>query len=234
MKEWVAHPTLRRAIARVRDACSAIGMARLPWAVPRWLVQREFLVTVKNLTDPLPPISPHPGVVWRRLTDTEVPDLLAGSPTLSPDEVMRRRGEGQRCWVGWMGETPAHWRWETDGDAYLPYLGRSVRPLDGDLWVADVYTHPSHRRRGLYTTATVMAMHRAREEGHRRLIGLIAGWNRPALRVAETRLQRAVVGSVGYWELGWRRPPIVTGNVRLDGEGYVFVVRGGATPSRSA
>ena len=103
-----------------------------------------------------------------------------------------------------------------------------MRPLDGDLWVADVYTHPSYRRRGLYTTATAMAMHRARAAGHRRLIGLIAGWNRPALRVAEIRLQRAVVGSVGYWALGRRRPPIVTGSVRLDAAGYVFVPRAGA------
>ena len=88
--------------------------------------------------------------------------------------------------MGWIGETAAHWRWETDVEAYLPYLRRSVRPLDGDLWVTDVYTHPSYRRRGLYTTATAMAMHRARARGHTRLIGLIARWNRPALRVAET------------------------------------------------
>ena len=197
LEERARHPMLRRSICRFQDACSAIGIARLPWALARWLIRRELLVTVKDLTAPLPPIPPRPEVVWQRLTDAEVPGLLATSPTLSPGEVTRRRREGQQCWVGWIGETPAHWRWETNREAYLPYLCRSVRPLDGDLWVTDFYTHPSHRRRGLYTTATVMAIHRAREEGHRRLIGLIAGWNRPALRVAELRLQRAVVGSVG-------------------------------------
>jgi GNAT superfamily N-acetyltransferase len=227
----MSYPTLRRSIFRVRDACDAIGIARLPWSVPRWLIRREFLVTVKDLTGPLPPISPLPGVAWRRLTDPDVPRLLAASPTLSAGEVARRRREGQQCWIGWRGDTAAHWRWETDGTAYLPYLRRSVRPLDGDLWVADVYTHPSHRRRGLYTTATVMAMHRARELGHRRLIGLIAGWNRPALRVAETKLQRAVIGSVGYWGLGWRQSPIVTGSVRLDADGYVLVPRYGTSSS---
>lgn len=225
MTERARHASLRRTAARLRDAGHAIGIARMPWTVPRWLIRREFLVTVKDLTGPLPPISPLPDVDWRRLTDAELPSLLASSPTLSSAEIERRLHEGQECWVGWRGETAAHWRWETDGRAYLPYLHRSVRPLDGDLWVADVYTHPSHRRRGLYTTATVMAMHRARTRGHRRLIGLIAGWNWLALRVAETRLQREIVGSVGYWALGRWRPPIVTGRVRLDAEEHVFVPR---------
>ncbi len=215
--------TLRQAVSRLRDAGIAIGLARLAWTAPRWLIQREFLVTVKDLTGPLPAISPLSGVTWRRLTDTDLPRLLACSPTLSQTEVRRRRQEGQECWVGWIGETAAHWRWETAGETYLPYLRRIVRPLDGDLWVADVYTHPSHRRRGLYTTATAMAMHRARARGQTRLIGLIAGWNRPALRVAETRLQRAVVGTVGYWALGCWRSPILTGGVRLDATGRVIV-----------
>jgi GNAT superfamily N-acetyltransferase len=209
------------------------GIAGLAWTAPRWLIRREFLVTVKDLTGPLPRIPPSPDVAWRRLTNAELPGLLASSPTLSPAEVGRRRQEGQECWVGWIGDTAAHWRWETDGEAYLPYLRRFVRPLDGDLWVADVYTHPSYRRRGFYTTATVMAMHRARARGHTRLIGLIAGWNRPALRVAETKLQRAVVGSVGCWVLGPWRPPIVTGSVQLDDRGRVFVPScAGAAPTR--
>jgi GNAT superfamily N-acetyltransferase len=189
------------------------------------LIRREFLVTVKDLRGTLPPISPLPDVTWRRLADAEVPCLLASSPTLSQAEVRRRLREGQECWVGWAGETVAHWRWETHGEAYLPYLRRFVRPLDGDLWVADVYTHPSQRRRGLYTTATVMAMHRARERGHRRLVGLIAAWNSPARHVAEVTLQRAVVGTAGYWALGrWRRA-IVTGSVQLDDGGRLFVPR---------
>jgi hypothetical protein len=51
------------------------------------------------------------------------------------------------------------------------------------------------------------------------------------LRVAETKLQRAVIGSVGYWGLGWRQSPIVTGSVRLDADGYVLVPRYGTSSS---
>jgi hypothetical protein len=216
-------PTLRRLVHRVRDARETIGVVGLTWAAPRWLIRREFLVTVKDVTGPLPPIGPAPDVVWRRLTDADVPRLVAASPTLAPAEVGRRLREGQECWVAWIGEVAAHWRWETCGETHLPYLHRSVRPLDGDRWVVEVYTHPSQRRRGLYAAATVMAMHRAREHGGRRLIGLIAGWNAPARRVAEERLQRHVVGTVGYWALGRWRPPFVTGSVSLDERGRVFV-----------
>jgi GNAT superfamily N-acetyltransferase len=214
---------LRRLAHRILDARRTIGVMQLARAAPRWLMRREFLVTVKDLTGPLPPIAPSPGVAWRRLTAAEIPQLVAKSPTLTAAEVWRRLREGQECWVGWLDGTPAHWRWETCTETHCPYLRRAVRPLDGDLWIVDVYTHPARRRRGLYTAATVTAMHRARERGHRRLIGLIAAWNLPVRRIAEDALQRTVVGTVGYWAVGRERPPLVTGRVRLDRRGRVFV-----------
>jgi GNAT superfamily N-acetyltransferase len=227
-------PTLRL-VHRLRDASRTMGIARLAWTAPRWSIRREFLITVKDLTGALPPISPVPGVSWRRLAGAEVPALVASSSTLCPAEVWRRLREGQECWVGWMGTKAAHWLWQTHGETHLPYLHRSVRPLDGDLWVVEVYTHPSERRRGLYTTSIVMAMHRARERGYVRLIGLIAAWNTPARRVAEEKLQRAVVGTVGYWAFGWRRSYFVTGSARLDdGEHVCVPARPGVPPSPGA
>jgi GNAT superfamily N-acetyltransferase len=200
-----------------------MGVGRLAWTAPSWLVRREFVVMVKDLTGPLPPPVRSSGVVWRRLAAAEIPRLLAESPTLTEPEIWRRLREGQECWVGWAGDIPGHWRWETTTETHLPYLRRAVRPIDGDLWIVDVYTRPSLRRRGLYTAATVAAMHRARERGHQRLIGLIAVWNAPARRLAEQKLQRSVVGSLGHWTIGPWRPPLVTGRARLDEWGRVFV-----------
>jgi hypothetical protein len=214
---------LRRLAHQVLDARRAIGVMKLARTAPRWLMRREFLVTVKDLTGPLPPIPPSPGVAWRRLAAAEIPQLVARSPTLTAVEVSRRLREGQECWVGWMDGVPAHWRWETCTETHLPYLRRAVRPLEGDLWIVDVYTHPARRGRGLYTAATVTAMHRARERGHRRLVGLIAAWNLPVRRIAEEKLQRSVVGTVGYWTVRRGHPPLVTGRVQVDGSGRVFV-----------
>jgi GNAT superfamily N-acetyltransferase len=214
---------LRRLAHRVLDAERTIGLVKLASTAPRWLIRREFLVTVKDLTGPLPPIGPSPGVAWRRLTSADIPQLVASSLTLTAGEVWRRLREGQECWVGWMDDIPAHWRWEACTETYFPYLRRAVRPLDGDLWIVDVYTHPARRRRGLYKAATVTAMHRARARGHQRLIGLIAAWNIPVRRIAEEELQRSVAGTVGYWTVGRSRPALVTGRVRLDERGRVFV-----------
>lgn len=99
---------LRRLAHRVLDAERTIGLVKLASTAPRWLIRREFLVTVKDLTGPLPPIGPSPGVAWRRLTSADVPQLVASSPTLTAGEVWRRLREGQECWVGWMDDIPAH------------------------------------------------------------------------------------------------------------------------------
>jgi hypothetical protein len=216
---------VRRLAHRVLDAKRTIGLIELARMAPRWLMRREFVVTVKDLTGPLPSIVPSPGVAWRCLAAAEIPRLVASSPSLTAAEVWQRVREGQECWVGWIGDIAAHWRWETWTETHLPYLRRAVRPLDGDLWTVDAYTHPTQRRRGLYTAATVTAMHRAREHGHRRMIGLLATWNSPVRHIAEEKLQRSVVGTVGYWTVcGWR-PPLVTGRVQLDASGCVFVPR---------
>lgn len=222
---------LRRTAHRLRDAQRAIGTLRLAWTGPVWLARREYLVTVKDLRGPLPPLPPTAGLAWRPLERGQATSLVASSPTLSALEIRRRLGEGQECWVAWVGGTAVHWRWETRGEAYLPYLRRPIRPLPGDVWVVEVYTHPALRGRGLYARGTVMAMHRARDEGAVRLIGLIAGWNRPARRVAEEKLGRTVVGSAGFWALGWRRYHFVTGDAGLDAEGRI-VVRPAAGPGR--
>jgi GNAT superfamily N-acetyltransferase len=215
--------TLRGVAARIRDARHAVGIAGLVGSAPAWLVRREYLATVKDLTDPVPRVPAIPGIAWRLLERAEVPLLVASSPRLSGADVWRRLGEGQECWVAWLDNAAVHWRWETRRDAYLPYLQRHARPLTGDLWVVEVYTQPSHRGRGLYVAGTLMAMQRARDRGDLRLIGLIAGWNRTARRVAEEKLQRTVVGTVGYWGSGRWRCHFATGEIALDGDGRVFI-----------
>ena len=120
-------------------------------------------------------------------------------------EVRRRLDEGQECWAAWIDGELAHWRWEATRPAFLPYLGRTLRPEAGDLCVVDVYTVPRYRDRGLHTAGTFLALERARARGLARLVGLVAWWNTPARRVMEGKTGRTVVGSVGYWTVGLGR-----------------------------
>jgi hypothetical protein len=208
---------------RLQEARRALGDVEQAGVLARWLVRREYLVTVKDLRGDLPTARPVDGVRWRPLDDAEIPLVAATRPTLTEAEVRHRLAEAQQCWVGWVGERPVHWRWEADADVHLPYLGRRLRPNPGERWVVDVYTDPAHRARGLYTASTALALRRAREHGFVHLLGMVASWNRPARHVMQVKVGRKVIGSVGYWQVGpWRRY-FSRGAVRFAPDGAIRV-----------
>jgi GNAT superfamily N-acetyltransferase len=213
----------RTLLFRLREARRALPARDLATALAAWLVRRVYLVTSRNLRDPLPSPPSVPGVTWTTLREADIVLLVASKPTLTDAEVRGRLAEGQRCAVGWLDGRPAHWRWEADGEVYLPYLGRRLRPGVGDRWVTDVYTHPAYRGRGLYTASTMLALRQARDQGLTRMLGMVSAWNRPAIHVMTAKAGRAVIGTVGYWQLGpWRRY-FARGEVGIDAMGAVTV-----------
>jgi GNAT superfamily N-acetyltransferase len=217
----------RTLLFRLREAGRALPARDLATALAAWLVRRVYLVTSRDLRDPLPSPPSVRGVAWTTLREADIVRLVASKPTLTDAEVRARLAEGQRCAVGWLDGRPVHWRWETDGEAYLPYLGRRLRPGAGERWVTDVYTHPGHRGRGLYTVSTLRAMRQAREEDRTRLLGMVSAWNRPAIHVMTAKTGRAVIGAVGYWQLGpWRRY-FARGDVAFDAS-RALIVRPGS------
>ena len=75
----------------------------------------------------------------------------------------------------------------------------------GDYLIAEAFTAPAFRRRGLHTAASLRCLQEARALGCVRLVGCIAPWNAPSLMVARRRMGRHVVGVAGSWALGpWR------------------------------
>jgi hypothetical protein len=114
--------------------------------------------------------------------------------------------EGADCSVWWVDGAPAHWRWETDREVYLSYLGARVGPREGDLLTAEVFTHPGFRNRGFYTRASLYGLQRARARGYLRVIGLVGTWNRPVYQVMTSKTGYSFTGRVGLWRVGsWRR-----------------------------
>ena len=210
-------------VFRVQELHRAVGTARLAPTALAWFVAREFIVVAKTLQSPLPCPKSCRDMEWTRLTESALRHVLAADPALTEREIRRRLGEAQRCYLCWIRGELAHLRWETYAEAYLPYLGRSFRPMVGDVLITEAYTCPGFRNQNIHTISSFHAMDQARGKGFQRLIGLAARWNTPALS-AMRKAGRLPIGTVGY-QSGLRgRTYFATGTVQFDGGGNVYVL----------
>lgn len=207
---------MRRFIHRLLDAYRTLGLRRMLWVAPQWLLRQEYLVLVKDLRLPLPEVPAHESLRWTGFTEAQIDRVLAINPALSEAEIRRRLKEGQECLLCWIGESLVHYRWDATASPYLPYLGKTLRFLEGDIHATDIFTHPAFRGRGIQTASSIMALHRARDLGLSRSIGIVAWWNAPSLRVNLQKTGRSVAGTVGFWNAGLWRYYFTTGNVYLD------------------
>jgi GNAT superfamily N-acetyltransferase len=216
MPAMVSAPSGRAVAFRALEAIRLLRW-RTGWVAPGWVARPRYLVLARDLRPPLPEPPPRPELRWTPLEPMHLARLAAMDTRLPLSEIRRRLEEGQSCHLCWVGDAVAHYRWETTRPAFLPYLGLTVKPLPGDVCGTGLFTHPSFRGAGIHTAITLVALHRLRREGHRRAIAFVAWWNRASLRVERDRAGRAVVGALGYRNLGpWRRY-FGEGAVRFDG-----------------
>jgi len=206
------HPLLFRLL----EANRTLGLSRMLWVGPRWLIHREFLVLVRDLRRPLPESPRYESIRWTTLTEAEIHQVRVIDPRMSETEIRRRWEEGQECLLCWSGESLAHYRWDTTRPAYLPYLGKTFRPLDGDIYAASIFTHPTLRGRGFHEISSIMALQRARDRGFARSVTVVAWWNAPSLRVNREKTGRIIAGTVGFWNAGLWRHYFASGEVFLD------------------
>jgi GNAT superfamily N-acetyltransferase len=173
---------------------------------------------VRDLGLPLPPVPASPLTSWSTLSACHFDALQAMDPAMTLAEIGRRLSDGQVCHLGWVGVSLAYSRWETTKPTYVPYVGKAVRPLTGQLHIGEVVTAPAFRRRGIDSAGAIQSLHWARAQGLRQSIVLVAWWNVPSLRVAGDKAGHQTRGVIGYWTLGrWRRY-LADGAVRFDTE----------------
>ena len=207
---------IRSLYYRLLDAKRTLGLRRMLWVAPQWLLRQEYLVFVKDLRSPLPEVPARESLRWTGFTEAQIDRALAINPALSEAEIRRRLKEGQECLLCWIGESLAHYRWDAPASPYLPYLDKTLRYLQGDIHATDNFTHPAFRGRGIYTVSSIMALHRARDLGLSRSIGIVAWWNAPSLRVNLQKIGRSVAGTMGFWNAGLWRYYFTSGDVCLD------------------
>jgi GNAT superfamily N-acetyltransferase len=185
-------------LSRLAHAAECVGWRRLPGVALRWTLRREFLITARDLSQPLPEIPRDPREEWAAAEPADLEALLEVDPTSSARELDRRIEDGQTCRVCRVEGRAVHWRWQITGPAHLWYLGCSLTPAAGDWIITEVLTRPDERSAGVYSRSAIRALHEAREADCRRLVGFVAYWNRPAIRVMREVSGREVIGRLGY------------------------------------
>ncbi len=210
-------------VLRFLDAYKNLGFSKMLRIGPRWLVHRKYLVIVRDLSHHPPEVPTHKPMHFTTLAENEISQVSTITPSMSEAEVRRRWGEGQECFLSWIGGILASYRWAITRPAFLPYLGKTFRPLEGDILAGPFYIHPAFRGGGIYTVLNIMAMHRAYDDGFSRTIAVLAWWNAPSLKVNQLKTGGTVVGTVGYWDAGLWRRYFASGDVCLDDDTSFYV-----------
>jgi GNAT superfamily N-acetyltransferase len=212
------------------DVVRDLGLRRTVRVASRWLLEREFHIVAGTVDVDLDVAAP-PGARCAVLREDDLPAFARGCPGMSGGEVRRRWREQQVCLVCWIGTEVAAYRWDAADAAYLPYLGRRVRGAPGDVLTVEARTLPGRRRAGAGSALVQARLRLARSHGARRLVGLVATWNRASLAWAAA-VGWIPMGVVGYRRAGWRRRYFVEGALRLEGDEVVLLPE--AEPARPA
>jgi len=204
---------------RLREAMKMLGARRFLTVAPRWLLVQDYTVGARRLDAvALPPPPLLAGLRVADLGEEQIPRIANRLPGLDEAEIRRRIAEGQRCRVGWLDGAPAHIRWDSVHDVWIPFLGLTVRPLPGDLYSGFAFTDPNFRGRRIHAAVTARVLADEAAAGRRRAIALWADWNEAAIRVSRDQAGRAPVGGIRVRRLGpWRRQHL-SGWLRRDGD----------------
>jgi GNAT superfamily N-acetyltransferase len=180
---------LRARLTRAADLLRALGRRRSFRILPAWLLlRREFIAVAWPVPACPPEVPDQRGGQCTILDETGLGEFVAGCPELTAGEVRRRWAAGMECLVLWQDRAVAAYRWDVvaaAGALYVPYLGRIVGLLPGDVLTYEARTLPASRRRHLGAGLVAAAAERARRRGDRRHVGFLAAWNHASLRWAD-------------------------------------------------
>jgi hypothetical protein len=216
---------------RFAEIVRLVGAGRALALTPVWLLRRDFIVFSRDLAAPLPDVPRPNGLKFGMLAPDDLDLLREVDPAMDRLEVRRRLAEGQSCIVGRLDQRPVYYNWGTSRSIYLTYAGLRLALQPGDVFGDNSYVNPAVRSMGIGAAGQAEYYRRARAQGARRHLGLVAAWNRASQRVGG-KLDRRPIARVECWQLGPWRHIAVHGAARLDGGTLTILVQ--AAPPRAA
>ncbi len=170
------------------DLVHRFGLKKFSVEILPWHFSRKYIFYSMQLHSP-DASTPAPSDFRLTLADeSDLMQIMAARPHFYTEAQLKKRFQaGHMCFLGWIKTEPVHLRWNFVHSVYLPYLKRNLILSDQEVWADEAYTHPVHRRSGIYAYAGNLITRSLAEMNYQRLSCTFASWNTFPQRIALER-----------------------------------------------
>ena len=123
---------------------------------------------IRHRDDPMPALAPLDSLEVHEVWDADFMARLQGRTT---EEMEQRFADGHRAYVAWWDEEPAAWGWVATRGASIGELGATFIIPDGERYLWNFVTLPSHRGLGIYSRLLQAILRAESREAERFWIG---------------------------------------------------------------
>jgi len=123
---------------------------------------------IRHRDDPMPALAPLDSLEVHEVWDADFMARLQGRTT---EEMEQRFADGHRAYVAWWDEEPAAWGWVATRGASIGELGATFVIPNGERYLWNFVTLPSHRGLGIYPRLLQAILRAESREAERFWIG---------------------------------------------------------------
>jgi GNAT superfamily N-acetyltransferase len=181
-----------------------VGILSRLWGALRRLLARHNILrfergTVFKLGTAMRPAGNSVADVSVEQGDAAAIDCLVRWGLDARGEYEGRIDRGEVLFLARIGGVPVGFLWVAFGRWDSPWIEHCL-PLDGDIWIHDVFVDPSHRRHGIYRAMLRRVLRWAEEKGHAHAYCLVMRRNRASM-LAHERNGWLPFEVISYWRL---------------------------------
>jgi RimJ/RimL family protein N-acetyltransferase len=167
-------------------------------------VYRELGFYVYEMNQPPPPRKAAIGLIFSIMRPEELDEYCALRPTWGRHLAEARIRAGGTCFMARHAGEIAGFGWATGRSDWIEFIGHKVEPREDEIYLADTYTQPRFRAKGVSSALIAFCCHHYFGLGKRRAQAAILPYNIASIRSFEKAGFR-LVARRGYRGFGrWR------------------------------